>query len=507
MRLSKVLVVMMLVFVLLGLSGCDRDVEVSQTTEVEVTDAVETTEEVVAPLVVQPDIAKNILGNERNLRANRTIIIGPASIKEVEVTDDLQMSIDILRKGYEDLDSIAEDYPELLATKVEEDYGQVYYTFSDQLKLFTYGDDLMMLEMQFTQMSLNDVKVIPELNLIHTADLIVLTDALGGIVHAYQSDFRYEKVYYGDFLGDGALELAFVLNDEMDTHYFSIVDGVPQPILIDTLYHEIDAKTSAVLDDRSFEVTSALGTYNSLLPDKLFLNLKDSHLNEAPFYKSISSVIDKETMKAIMTCRWMWTNGLQGDIVLAEVSYAFEGDDTERVIERAVDMRYGDQTLVNRAFDDSEVVIKKDGKVLIDTAGPMEEQVRYFEPVSPFVKPEATDDLEAKLHDFERLGLRLEFTYFSDMLTYYTLTLSHEEYTLGDGFRVGMSKDEVIAQLGVPDLVNSRTLFVDTTWSYYVKDASGERLLNFYYGFKKVIFTFDGDMVREIRVEIFASPT
>jgi len=452
---------MMLVFVLLGLSGCDRNVEVSQTTEVEVTDAVETTEEVVAPLVVQPDIAKNTLGNERNLRANRTIIIGPASIKEVEVTDDLQMSIDILRKGYEDLDAIAED----------------------------------------------DVKVIPELNLIHTADLIVLTDAKGGIVHAYQSDFRYEKVYYGDFLGDGALELAFVLNDEMDTHYFSIVDGVPQPILIDTLYHEIDAKTSAVLDDRSFEVTSALGTYNSLLPDKLFLNLKDSHLNEAPFYKSISSVIDKETMKAIMTCRWMWTNGLQGDIVLAEVSYALEGDDTERVIERAVDMRYGDQTLVNRAFDDSEVVIKKGGKVLIDSAGPMEEQVRYFEPVSPFVKPEATDDLEVKHHDFERLGLRLEFTYFSDMLTYYTLTLSNEEYTLGDGFSVGMSKDEVIAQLGVPDLVNNRTLFDDTTWSYYVKDASGERLLNFYYGFKKVIFTFDGDRVREIRVEIFASPT
>lgn len=461
MRLSKVLVVMMLVFVLLGLSGCDRNEEVPQTTEVEVTDAVETTEEVVAPLVVQPDIAKNILGNERNLRANRTIIIGSASIKEVEVTDDLQMSIDILRKGYEDLDAIAKD----------------------------------------------DVKVIPELNLIHTADLIVLTDAKGGIVHSYQSDFRYEKVYYGDFLGDGAFELAFVLNDEMDTHYFSIVDGVPQPILIDTLYHEIDAKTSAVLDDRSFEVTSALGTYNSLLPDKLFLNLKDSHLNEAPFYKSISSVIDKETMKAIMTCRWMWTNGLQGDIVLAEVSYAFEGDDTERVIERAVDLRYGDQTLVNRAFDDSEVVIKKDGKVLIDTAGPMEEQVRYFEPVSPFVKPEATDDLEVKHHDFERLGLRLEFTYFSDMLTYYTLTLTNGEYTLGDGFSVGMSKDEVIAQLGVPDLVNNRTLFDDTTWSYYVKDASGEWLLNFYYGFKKVIFTFDGDRVREIRVEIFASPT
>jgi len=461
MRLSKVLVVMTLVFVLLGLSGCDRNEEVPQTTEVEVTDAVETTEEVVAPLVVQPDIAKNILGNERNLRANRTIIIGPASIKEVEVTDDLQMSIDILRKGYEDLDSIAKD----------------------------------------------DVKVVPELNLIHTADLIVLTDEQGGIVHAYQSDFSYEKIYYGDFLGDGAFELAFVLNDEMDTHYLNIVDGVPQPILIDTLYHEIDAKTSAVLDDRSFEVTSAFGTYNSLLPDKLFLNLKDYHLNEAPFYKSISSVIDKETMKAIMTCRWMWTNGLQGDIVLAEVSYAFEGDDTERVIERAVDMRYGDQTLVNRAFDDSEVVIKKDGKVLIDTAGPMEEQVRYFEPVSPFVKPEATDDLEAKLHDFERLGLRLEFTYFSDMLTYYTLTLSNEEYTLGDGFRVGMSKDEVIAQLGVPDLVNSRTLFDDTTWSYYVKDASGERLLNFYYGFKKVIFTFDGDRVKEIRVEIFSSPT
>lgn len=461
MRQSKVLVVMTLVFVLLGLSGCDRNEEVPQTTEVEVTDAVETTEEVVAPLVVQPDIAKNILGNERNLRANRTIIIGPASIKEVEVTDDLQMSIDILRKGYEDLDAIAED----------------------------------------------DVKVIPELNLIHTADLIVLTDAQGEIVHAYQSDFRYEKVYYGDFLGDDAFELAFVLNDDMDTHYFSIVDGVPQPILIDTLYHEIDAKTRAVLDDRSFEVTSALGTYNSLLPDKLFLNLKDYHLNEAPFYKSISSVIDKETMKAIMTCRWMWTNGLQGDIVLAEVSYTFEGDDTERVIERAVDMRYGDQTLVNRAFDDSEVVIKKDGKVLIDTAGPMEEQVRYFEPVSPFVKPEATDDLEVKHHDFERLGLRLEFTYFSDMLTYYTLTLSNEEYTIGDGFSVGMSKDEVIAQLGVPDLVNNRTLFDDTTWSYYVKDASGERLMNFYYGFKKVIFTFDGDRVREIRVEIFASPT
>jgi len=137
----------------------------------------------------------------------------------------------------------------------------------------------------------------------------------------------------------------------------------------------------------------------------------------------------------------------------------------------------------------------------------MEEQVRYFEPVSPFVKPEATDDLEVKHHDFERLGVNLEFTYFSDMLTYYTLTLTNGEYTLGDGFRVGMSKDEVIAQLGVPDLVNSRTLFDDTTWSYYVKDASGERLLNFYYGFKKVIFTFEGDRVREIRVEIFASPT
>jgi len=70
-----------------------------------------------------------------------------------------------------------------------------------------------------------------------------------------------------------------------------------------------------------------------------------------------------------------------------------------------------------------------------------------------------------------------------------------------------MSQDELISTLGVPDLVNSNMLSDPTEWSYYVKDETGERLFNYYYGYEKVIFVFDQDRVIEIRVEIFSSPT
>ena len=93
------------------------------------------------------------------------------------------------------------------------------------------------------------------------------------------------------------------------------------------------------------------------------------------------------------------------------------------------------------------------------------------------------------------------------MLVIYTLKLTNVDYTLGDAFKVGMRQKDLNSMLGVPDLVNSRVLTGPTEWSYYVKNDTGDRLFNYYYGYEKVVFVFDQDRVVEIRVEIFSSPT
>lgn len=522
MRVFISLVISMMLMI--SFMGCNRQETGNVTTETTLETPQETqasqetsTAEVGPTFDVKQDIAKNIFGKEGDLKANKTIIIGPATLQETVVTDDLQSSIDFLRKGYKDLDSIADDYPDMLSTKVVDEFGQVKYRLSDKLKLAIYGSNTIVLESQAIQIPINDIKIIPELNLIHAADYIILTDAQGEILRAYLSNNRYEQIHYGDFLGDDTPELAFIYYDAMDTHFFNLNGDTIEPIDLNALYHEIDTQTQAILDDRSFEVKtfnnpnssviSMEDTQPSVLPEKLYLNMAGGTLNDAPYFKLISSVIEKETMKAALSCRWMWTNGLQGDIALAEVGYVFVDNDVARVIQKKVDMRYRDQSLVNRAFDYSEVIIKKDDTLLIDTTAPMKDQLQYFALEKPFVVPEASGNMELKQHYFERLGISLDITYFDDMLTHYTLKLTSADYSLGDSFKIGMSKDEVISLMGMPDLVNDRTLFEDTAWSYYVKTESGERLLNFYYGHKKVIFVFDDDFVKEIRVKVFSSPT
>lgn len=517
--------IFLFVVIIISFPGCDRKAsgnsatgETQDTQEAQETQVTEETSSVDAStsFVVKQDISKNIFGVEGYLKANRTSIIGPAELQEIVVTEDLQASIDFLRKGYEDLASIVADYPELLSTKVEE-YGQARYALSDTLILSVYGENTIILESQAFQTSLRDVNTLPDLNLMHVADYIVLLNEQGKIKRAYKCNNYYQDIYYGDFLGNDAFELAFVYNDAMDIHFFNLNGDVIEPILLNDLYHEIDTQTQGILNDRNFEVilrtnpdstvSSKEETHTSVIPEKLYLNIEKRAHTYSPVFKEISSVIDRETKRAVLSCRWLWTNGLAGDITLAEVKYVFSDQDIKRAIQQSVDVRYSDPNLANRAFEYSEVTIKQNDKMLLDATASMVEQVRYFNLDKPFVIPEATGYLEGTHHYFERSGLSLELSYTDDMLVIYTLKLTNPDCTLGDVFKVGMSQDALKSTMGVPDLVNSNMLSGPTEWSYYVKNETGERLLNFYYGFMKVIFVFDQESVIEIRVEIFSSPT
>jgi hypothetical protein len=517
-------IVFLLLVILISFSGCDRkasgnnvtdETQVTQETETQVTEETSSVEPNTS-FVVKQDIAKNMFGVEGWLKANETLINGPANLQEIVVTEDLQLSIDFLRKGYNDLASIVADYPDLLTTKVEE-YGQARYTLSDALNLLVYGENTIILESQAIQTSLRDIKTLPALNLMYVADYLVLLNEQGKIKRAYKCGSYYQDIYYGDFLGNDALELAFVYSDSMDTHFFSLNGDVIEPIVLNDLYHEIDTQTQGILNNRNFDVilrtnpnsvvTSKEAVHASVLPEKLYLNLEKGKQSYSPVFKAISAVIDRETMHAVLSCRWMWTNGLQGDITLAEAKYDFLNEDIKRAVQQNVEMRYSDPKLVNRAFEHSEVIIKQNDKILLDTTAAMAEQIRYFNLEKPFVIPEATGYLESTHYYFERSGLSLDLRYFDDMLVIYTLKLTNSDYTLGDAFKVGMSQDALISLLGVPDLVNSNMLSGPTEWSYYVKNDTGERLFNYYYGFKKVVFVFDQDRVVEIRVELFSSPT
>jgi hypothetical protein len=515
--------VCLFVVIIIGFSGCDRkdsgNNATDETQATQETQASQATEESssVEPSTafeVKQDVTKNIVGVKGALKANRTLIVKPVKLQEVVVTEELQLSIDFLRKDYKDFASIVADYPDLLSTKVEE-YGHVRYSLSDTLKLSVNGENTIALESQAFQTLLSDVKTLPDLNLMHVADHIVLLNEQGKIRRAYKCNNYYKDIYYGDFLGNDAPELAFVYND-LDIHFFNLSGDVLEPIVLNDLYHEIDTQTQAILNNRNFEVilrtnpnsavTSIEETYASVLPEKLYLNIENGTHTDSPVFKEISTVIDRETMRAVLSCRWMWTNGLVGDITLAEVKYAFSDRDIKRAIQQNVDVRYSDPNLVNRAFEQSEVIIKQNGNTLLDATAAMDEQVRFFDLEKPFVIPEATGNLEGTHHYFERSGLSLDISYTDDMLVFYTLKLSNPDYTLGDAFKVGMSQDALKTAIGVPDLVNSNMLSGPTEWSYYVKNETGDRLLNFYYGFMKVVFVFEKDRVLEIRVEIFASP-
>lgn len=510
--------------IIISFPGCDRKASgnsatdgIQETQEPKETQATEETSSVDpnTPFVVKQDIAKNIGGVKGYLKANGTLIVEPSKLQEVVVTEDLQLSIDFLRKDYKDFSSIVADYPDLLSTKVEE-YGQVRYSLSDTLKLSVNGEDTIVLESQAFQTLLRDVKTLPDLNLMLVADHIVLLNEQGKIRRAYKCNNYYKDIYYGDFLGNDTLELAFVYND-LDIHFFDLSGDVIEPIVLNDLYHEIDTQTHSILDNRNFDVvlrsnpdsavTSYEATHASVLPEKLYLNIENGTHTYSPVFKEISTVIDRETMRAGLSCRWMWTNGLQGDIALAEVKYTLSDQDNERAVQQSVDVRYSDPNLVNKAFEYSEITIKQNDKTLLDATAAMDEQLRYFDPEKPFKIPEASGNLELTQHYFDRSGLSIDISYYDDMLVYYTLKLTNPDYIFSEAFKVGMSQDALKSTMGVPDLVNSNMLSGPTEWSYYVKNETGERLLNFYYGFMKVVFVFDQDNVIEIRVEIFASPT
>ena len=195
------LLVFLFVVIIISFSGCDRKAsgnlvtDESQTQETEETQVTEEPSSVDAskPFAVKQDIAKNIFGVEGWLKVNGTFILGPAKLQEIVVTEDLQFSIDFLRKDYKDLASIVADYPDLLSTKVEE-YGQVRYTLSDAVKVLVYGENTIILESQAFETSLRDIKSLPDLNLMYVADYIVLLNDQGKIKRAYKCNYYYQEI-------------------------------------------------------------------------------------------------------------------------------------------------------------------------------------------------------------------------------------------------------------------------------------------------------------------------
>lgn len=482
---------------------------------------------------VNADEIKNIPHVKKDLELGDTTIAVAPSPEEVPLTPGAEKILSFIMKGYEDINGVAEDHPEILATKtVDENSGsETYKIFEDwTIELDGYEEGLYlktpMIETHLGK--LEGVKVKDATNpsmtyLYYIKDFLVITDDQKQISKAYRlmvGDSRGTKITYGDFIGDEKAEIALI-DGVFETHFYGLSDGRLEPMDLRAFYSDINTQTQMRLDGKQMTihtrenpqspVKSKESTAHSLLPDKLFLNFSDYSSDLAPFSKSISAFIDPADLKARLTCNWYLTNGLEEDILLGQVVYKFKEAALTELEQEKVDLPYGDGGITHLSVPEERLYLTKGQSRVIEHFNPQEPDLSFFDVVQPLVLyPQGQESEDGdmsrwrRLH-FEKDGISLDLKYGGNHLSDYHLIIKNPAYTLGDTFKVGMPQEEIYKLLGAPDRNNHLSPNEPLKWSYYTTSKDGKFLINFYYAYSKVAFVMVGGVVEEVHYEYFSS--
>lgn len=482
---------------------------------------------------VNADEIKNIPHVKKDLELGDTTIAVAPSPEEVPLTPGAEKILSFILKGYEDIDGIAEDYPEILATKtVDENSGsETYRLFEDwtiELDGFEEGlylDTPMMKTHlgKFEGLKVKDAADTSMTHLYYIEDFLVITDDQKQISKIYRlrvGDSRGTKIAYGDFIGDEKAEIALI-NGVFETHFYGLSDGHLEPMDLRAFYSDINTQTQMRLDGKQMTihtrenpqspVKSKESTAHSLLPDKLFLNFSDYSSDLAPFSKSVSAFIDPADLKTRLACNWYLTNGLEEDILLGQVVYKFKEAALTELEQEKVDLPYGDDGITHLTVPEERLYLRKGQSRVIEHFNPQEPDLSFFDVVQPLVlypKGQESEDGDMsrwkRLH-FEKDGISLDLKYSGTRLSDYHLIIKNPAYTLGDTFKVGMPQEDIYKLLGTPDRSNYLSLDEPLKWSYYTTNEDGNILINYYYAYSKVSFVMVGGVVEEVHYEYFSS--
>lgn len=477
------------------------------------------------PLTKTPDVIKNLGASKASFSPNETIIAQPLYLERINDVSTTELLVRILLKKYQTLAQIKRDFPSLENSKTTNSQGIDVYTFVDDLTLIDYPNNLV-LTYKEVSFSLNDL-FLHHLNLNNEAQQsLVVTQQFVALLSPNQkvnaayfiSSLADLAPKYDDFILDSSKEIALTLQFG-DVILMNIENNELKPIDITTLYPQLDALVSAKLDGTRFDLflkehpSTSISNKTSLptsmmLPEKLFAPKYDHSYGTGnnPLIKIIATFIDPTTSKAMIKVNYMLDDGLSPLIQITELHYSFTHTETIEALTLLNLKTHYDSNITSKPFLQKDLILYQGSDRVIDLNNDFKVIGQQLD-ASVSLKPNETEDSVSKaIYELNGLNVIFEWSAFTQNFTY---EFTDSIYSLNNQFKVGLAKQDLINLLGQPDVENNNGLTPmhfseDERWVYYVSNEEGF-LLNRYYGFLKVTFIFEDDVVIKMIYEYYVT--
>jgi len=477
------------------------------------------------PLTKTPDVIKNLGASKASFSPNETIIAQPLYLERINDVSTTELLVRILLKKYQTLAQIKRDFPSLENSKTTNSQGIDVYTFVDDLTLIDYPNNLV-LTYKEVSFSLNDL-FLHHLNLNNEAQQsLVVTQQFVALLSPNQkvnaayfiSSLADLAPKYDDFILDSSKEIALTLQFG-DVILMNIENNELKPIDIATLYPQLDALVSAKLDGTRFDLflkehpSTSISNKTSLptslmLPEKLFAP-KYEHTygtGNNPLIKIISTFIDPTTSKAMIKVNYMLDDGLSPLIQITELHYSFTDIEKIEALSLHNIKTHYDPTIISKPFLQKDLILYQGSDRVIDLNNDFKDIGQQLNPSVSLKPNEEEDSMTKAVYELNGLNVTFEWSAFTQKYTY---EFTDSTYSLNNQVKVGLTKQDLINLLGQPDVENNNGLTPmhfseEERWVYYISNEEGF-LLNRYFGYLKVTFVFEEDVVVKMIYEYYST--
>lgn len=477
------------------------------------------------PLTKTPDVIKNLGSSKASFSPNETIIAQPLYLERINDVSTTELLVRILLKKYQTLAQIKRDFPSLENSKTTNSQGIDVYTFVDDLTLIDYPNNLV-LTYKEVSFSLNDL-FFHHLNLNNEAQQsLVVTQQFVALLSPNQkvqsayfiSSLAEIAPQYNDFILDAPKELALTLQFG-DVILMNIENNELKPIDVSSLYSQLDALVYAKLDGTQFNLylkehpsTKIINKTTlpllMMIPEKLFAPMYDHTYGTGnnPLIKIISTFIDPITSKAMIKVNYMLDDGLSPLIQITELHYNFTDiEEIDALTLQNIKTHY-DSSITSKPFLQKDLILYRNAERVIDLNNDFKDIGQQLNPSVSLKPNEEEDSMTKAIYELNGLNVTFEWSAFTQIFKY---EFTDTTYSLNKQFMVGLSKQDLLTLIGQPDVENNNGLIPmhfseDERWVYYVSNEEGF-LLNRYYGFLKVTFIFEDDVVIKMIYEYYVT--
>lgn len=477
------------------------------------------------PLTKTLDVIKNLGSSKASFSPNETIIAQPLYLEKINDVSTTELLVRILLKNYQSLAQIKRDFPSLDNSKTVNSQGIDVYTFVDDLTLIDYPNNLVIKYKEvffyLDDLFLHHLELNNEAqqSLVVTQQFVALLSPNQKVNSAYFiSSLADLAPMYDDYILDSTKEIALTLQFG-DVILMNIENNELKPVDIATLYPQFDALVSAKLDGTRFDlllkehpstsITNKTTLPTSLmLPEKLFAP-KYEHTygtGNNPLIKIISTFIDPSTSKAMIKVNYMLDDGLSPLIQITELHYSFTDIEKIEALSLHNIKTHYDPTIISKPFLQKDLILYQGSDRVIDLNNDFKVIGQHLDSSVSLKPNEAKDSVSKAMYELSGLNVTFEWSAFTQKYTY---EFTDSTYSLNNQVKVGLTKQDLIYLLGQPDVENNNGLFPmhfseEERWVYYISNEEGF-LLNRYFGFLKVTFIFEDDVVIKMIYEYYVT--